>query len=45
MKKDMKKFYESPKAELMVVKTEDIMSLSSETTGFGGESSWEDLVG
>ena len=41
----MKKFYESPKAELITVNTEDIMNLSYETTGFGGESAWGDLVG
>ena len=45
MKNEMKNFYEAPKAELLKVNTEDIMFLSSESDGFGGESSWGNLVG
>jgi hypothetical protein len=41
----MKKKYEAPTADILTVRAEDIITLSTETTGSGITDNWNDLVG
>lgn len=44
MRSNMKKTYETPTVELLTVRTEDIITLSTEAEGSGVTDNWEDLV-
>jgi hypothetical protein len=44
MREKMKYKYETPTVELLKVRTEDIITLSTETEGTGVTDNWDDLV-